>query len=129
MTPEEIVTKFANEFKKIEPIYGQPSDINITRFWEVVEPLLLQILNEKTGGTHNFIGFIRILASYTTRYGAGFVEPTIVGAYDATINNDATAIVRARTEATHKSNRANCGTYETVRQETAQFVVVKDTWV
>ena len=37
----------------------------------------------------------------------------------------------ARTEAPHKAKRADRSTYETARQETAQFIlaIVKDTWV
>ena len=71
------------------------------------------------------------MAVYTTRYGAAFVEPTRVGAYAATIDNNATAVVRARTEAVQKEKRANHGTYETAQQETAQFILtaVEDTWV
>ena len=42
------------------------------------------------------------VAAYTTRYGAEFVEPTRVGAYNATIHNDSTAVVRVLTEAAHK---------------------------
>ena len=54
-----------------------------------------------------------------------------VGAYNATINDDATAIIRARTEAAHKAKRADCATYETARRETAQFIlaIVDDNWV
>ena len=98
---------------------------------EVVAPLLLQIPYNKIGGTHNLIDLIRLVAAYKTRYGTEFVEPTIVGAYDATINDDATSIVRARTGAAHKSKQANLGTYKTVRQETAQFIldIVEDMWV
>ena len=71
------------------------------------------------------------MVAYTTRYGAEFAKPTRVGAYDATIYDNSTAAVRARTEAAHKAKRANRVTYETAGQETAQFIlaVVKDTWV
>ena len=94
-------------------------------------PLLLQIPYDETGGTHNLISLIPPVTEYTTRYGAEFPEPTQVVAYDATINDNAKAVVRARTEVAHKSKRANRGTYEMARQETAQFIlaVVKDMWV
>ena len=64
-------------------------------------------------------------------YGAEFIKTTCVGAYDATIDDNSTAVVRARTEAEHKTKRANRGIYETARRETAQFIlaVVEDTWV
>ena len=71
------------------------------------------------------------MAAYTTRYGAEFAKPTQVGAYDATIDDNATVGVRARTEAAHKAKRADRGTYDTARRETVQFIlaIVKDTWV
>ena len=64
-----------------------------------------------------------------------------MGAYDAKIDNDDTAVGCARTEAAHKAKRADRATYktawretvrrETARQETALFIlaVVEDTWV
>ena len=85
--------------------------------------LLLQILYDKTGCTHNLIGLIRPVVAYTTRYGAVFIEPTRVGSYDATINDDSTAVVRARTKVAHKEKRADRGIYETVWRETAQFIL------
>ena len=94
-------------------------------------PLLLQILYDETGGTQNLIGLIQAVAAYTTRYGAEFAEPTQVGAYDTTIDDNSRAVVRMRTEASHKSKRANRGTYNTARRETVQFIlaVVEDMWV
>ena len=76
-------------------------------------PLLLQIPYEETRGTYNLIGLIRLVGAYTTRYGAEFVEPTRVGAYETTIDNNSTAVVCVRTEAAHKAKRSNCGTYKT----------------
>ena len=65
------------------------------------------------------------------QYGAEFSEPTRVGAYDVKIDDDAAAVIHACTEVAHKAKRANRDTYETERQETAQFIfaVVEDTWV
>ena len=47
------------------------------------------------------------------------------------IDDNATAVVRTRTEAAHKAKRTDRATYDTARQETTQFVlaVVADTWV
>ena len=70
-------------------------------------------------------------AAYITRYGAAFLETTRVEAYDDTIDNYATSVVRARTEAVHKAKREDRATYEMARREMAQFnfAVVDDTWV
>ena len=77
------------------------------------------------------MGLIRPEAAYVAHYGEAFPEPTKVGAYDKTIDDNATAVVRVRTKAAHKAKRADCATYETVCRETTQFVldVVAYTWV
>ena len=64
-------------------------------------------------------------------YGAEFSKTAIFGAYDEMIDDNATVVAREHTEATHKTKRADRGTYKTPRQETAQFIlaVVKDTWL
>ena len=80
MMPEEIVVKLADALEQFEPIDGEPSDTDLTRIWEVVGPLLLQIPYDKTGGTQNIIGIIWMVADYTTRYGPEFSEPTRIGA-------------------------------------------------
>ena len=131
MTPEEIVAKFAHSLDNFEPIVGQPSDSDLTRLQEAVAPLLLQIPYDETGTVHNLIVLIWTEAAYVARYSEAFPEPTRVGAYDKTIDDDAKAVVRARTKAVHKSKRVDRATYETSRRETTQFVlaVVSDTWV
>ena len=60
-----------------------------------------------------------------------FAKPESVGSYDTTIDDNATAVICARTEATHKAKCDDHGTYETARRETAQFIlaIIEDTWV
>ena len=131
MMPEEIVAKFAHSLNQFEPIVGKLSNSDLTRLREAVAPLLLQILYDKTGAVHNLIGLIQPEAAYVARYGAAFPEPARVGAYDPSIDDNATAVFRARTKAVHKAKRTDRATYETARRETTQFViaVVADTWV
>ena len=131
MTPDEIVAKFVTAIDHFEPITEQPSDTNLTRLWEDVAPLLLQIPYDETGGKHNLVGIIWSKSAYVKRYGEAFPEPKRVGAYNLEINDNATAVVRARLEAAYKARRADRATFETARQETTQFMlaVVADTWV
>ena len=86
---------------------------------------------QRKRAVHNLIGPIRPEVAYVTRYGKAFPELIIVGAYDKNINNDATDVVSARSEAAHKSKRADCATYATAVREMTQFVltVVANTWV
>ena len=131
MTPEEIVAKFAHALDNLEPINGQPSDTDLTRIQKAVTPLLLQIPYDETGAVHNLIGLIWPETAYVARYGKALPKPTRVGAYDPNINNNATAIIRAQSDAAHKAKRADRATFETARRETTQFVlaVFADTWV
>ena len=75
------------------------------------------------------IGLIRSKLAYVARYGEAFPEPKRDGAYNLDIDDDATAVIRARREASHKARRAYRATFETARRETTQFVlaVVADT--
>ena len=131
MTPDEIVEKFSLALDHFELILNQPSDTDLTRLQEAVAPLPLQILYNETGGTHNLIGIIRSKTAYLKRYDEAFPKPKRSGAYDLDIDDNATAVVRACLEESHKAWRADCATFETARWETTQFVlaVVADTWV
>ena len=131
MTPEDIVAKFAHALDKFEPITGQPSDTDLTRLREAVAPLLMQIPYDETGAVHNLISLIRPKSAYVARYGKAFPEPKRVGANYHNIDDNATAVIRARLEAANKAKRADRATFETVERETTQFVlaVVADTWV
>ena len=113
MTPEEIVAKFAHYLDTFEPIDRQPSDANLTRLREAISPLLFQIPYDETGTVHNLIGLIRPEAAYVARYGEAVPNPTRVGSYNKNIDNNATVVVRARSEAAHQAKRADRATYET----------------
>ena len=113
MTPDKIVLKFLAALDYFEPILDQPSDTDLTRLREGVAPLLLQIPYDKTGGTHNLIGIIRAKPAYLKRYSKAFLEPKRVGAYNLDIDNDATAVVRARLGPAHKARRTDRAAFDT----------------
>ena len=96
MTSEEIMAKFAHSLDNFDPIVGQPSNSDLTRIWEAVAPLLLQIPYDETGAIHNLIGLIRPETAYVARYGAAFPKTARFGAYDPSIENDSTAVVCVR---------------------------------
>ena len=131
MTQDDIVAKFLAALDHFEPILDQPSDTDLTRLRKAVALLLFQIPYDETGGTHNLIGIIWSKTAYLKPYGEALPKPKRVGAYDLDIDDDDTAVVRARLEAAHKVRRADRATFETVRRETTQFVlaVITDTWV
>ena len=123
MTPKDIVAKFADALDKFKPTNGQPSDTKLTRVRKVLTTLLLHIPYDKTEGTQNMISLIRPVAAYTTRYRKEFAKPACIGDYDTTIDGNDMASVRAHTEVAHKAKRADRGTYETARSESAQFIL------
>ena len=75
MSPEEIVTKFAEALELFEPIKGQPSIRDLTEILEVLTQLLLQIPFNETEGKDNLVGVINSTANYRSRYGQAFVIP------------------------------------------------------
>ena len=131
MTLEEIVAKFSDAINQFDLIDAQPSDTDLTQIWEVLALLLLQPPYEKMEVTHNPIDLIRLVAAYTTRYGAEFAKTARVEAYDAIIYDDVTTVIRAGTEAAHKAKRADRGINAMAQRKTAQFIlaVIEDTWV
>ena len=106
------MAKFSHSLYNFKPINGQPSDSDLTRLRESVAPLLPQIPYDKTGAVHNLIGLIRLEAAYVARYGEALPDPKIVGAYDKNIDYDATAVVRAHSEAAHKAKQTDRAPYD-----------------
>ena len=123
MTPDEIVSKFSVALDNFESITDQPSESDLTRLREAIAPLLLQIPYDEMGGVHNLIGIVRAKPAYLKRYGEALPEPTRVGAYDLEIDDNATAVVRARLEAAHKAWRADRATYDTATTASTNCVV------
>ena len=125
------MAKFSHSLDNSETIFRQPSNSDLTRLQEAVAPLLLNIPYDKMGVVHNLIGLIWPEAAYVARYGKAFPKPTRVGDYNKTIDDDTTAVNRARTEAAHNMKRVEHATYKIARRETTQFslAVVDDTWV
>ena len=122
MTPKEIVAKFAHSLDPFDPIAGQPSDFDLTIIQEAVAPLLLHIPYDETSAFRNLISLIQTEAAYVARYGATFPEPSRVGAKNPSIDNDATAVVCASTEAMHMANRTGQATYKTTRRDTGTIL-------
>ena len=102
MTSEEIVAIFATALDNFEPITGQPTNTDLTRLWEAVAPLLIQIMYDKTGRKHNLIGLILTKIAYDACYGEAFPKPNRIDAYDPDIDDDAKSVVCERLEAAHK---------------------------
>lgn len=135
MTPEEITATFATAAAGFQPIVGQPSDDDLTALRDVLYPLLLDIpyteyaVHDATLTAHNLVGLIEPDASYTARWGEPFPIPARPPAYPA-IPDDASAVVRARSEAHHALLTADFASYEAAERASAKFVrdAVDELW-
>ena len=123
MTPEEITTAFATAAAAFPQIVGQPTDDDLTALRDVLYPLLLDIPYDENGPhpRHNLIRLIEPTATYTTTWGAAFPIPNRPPTYPA-IANDATAVVRARSEAEHAVRVRDYASYEAAERATAKFI-------
>ena len=99
MAPEEITALFATAAAAFPTITGQPTDDNLTALRDVLYPLLLDI-PYNMNGPDNLIGIIEPVALYMATWGQAFVPPARPPAYPV-IADDASAVVRARSEALH----------------------------
>ncbi len=118
--PEEITTSFATAVASFQPIVGQPTDNNLTALREVLYPFLLEIPYNESG-MHNLIGIIEPTALYTATWGAAFPIPNRPPTYPV-IANDATPVVRARSEAEYPVLARDYASFEAAERATAKFI-------
>jgi hypothetical protein len=122
VSPKEITALFATVASSFSLIAGQPSCDDLTPLRDVLYPLLLDIpYDDQPGGTHNLIGRIEPTASYTAMWGASFPIPACPPAYPP-IPDDATAIVRAYSEANHAILIRDYASYEAAERAVAKFI-------
>ena len=131
MTPDKIVAKFSAALNQFEPIHNQPSDTDLTRLQEAVALLLLQIPYNEKGRDTQFIQDHSVedhlpqalRGSFPqTQEGRGLRprdQRRRCGNCQRTPRGSTQGMARGR------------ATFETVRQETTQFVlaVFVDIWV
>ena len=100
MMPEYIVSKFADALELFEPIEGQPSDVDMTKKREALDPLLLQIPYNKINAKHNLVGIIKDATRYLARYVEAFAPPAKVVACDTITTEKSKPDVHARSKTT-----------------------------
>ena len=100
MTPDEISAIFAAATNDFAAIVGQPTDDDINALERALLPLLHDV-DYDMYGTQNLVGIIEPTITYTLTWGQQFVRPPRPTPYDLTIANDATPVVRNRSEAAH----------------------------
>ena len=127
MTPEEITAVFATAATTYPPITGQPTDDDLTAMKDILYPLLLDI--PYNDPDNNLIGIIEPLAAYIATWGQPFPIPAQPPAYPAIADN-ATAVVRARSEAEHALLLQDYASYDAAERAVAKFIreAVDEIW-
>jgi hypothetical protein len=134
MSPEEITAAFATAAATFTPIVGQPNDDDLTRLRDTIYPLLLDIPYDDeppVAGVyrHNLIGLIEPTISYTARWHEAFPRPNQPAAYP-TIADDASPVVRARSEAKHARLVRDYKSYDAAERAVAKFIrdAIEEVW-
>ena len=120
MAPEEITALFATTAAAFPAITGQPTDDNLTALRDVLYPLLLDIPYDMNG-PDNLIGIIEPVALYMATWGQAFLPPARPPAYPI-IADDASAVVRARSEAQHARLVADYESWDAAERAVSKFI-------
>ena len=120
MAPDEITALFATATAAFPNIRGQPTDDDLTALRDVLYPLLLDIPYDMNG-PDNLIGIIEPVALYTATWGQAFVPPPRPPAYPVTAD-DASAVVRARSEAQHACLIADYESWDAAKRAVSKCI-------
>ena len=99
-TANEIAAIFAVATNNFTLISGQPTDNYINNMEKALFPLL-HVIGYDMYGPQNLVGIIKPTITYTVTWGQAFVCPPRPTAYDLTIQDNATPVLRNRMEAAH----------------------------
>ena len=85
MSPDDIVTLFAELSEGFSPILDQPSDDDIFELLQALYPILIEIPYDRLEGKHSLTGILDSVSEYAAEYGEAFPEPYRVGVYDGSL--------------------------------------------
>jgi hypothetical protein len=121
MTPNEIATIFAEATNNFALISGQPTNKDINPIELAILPLMHDI-DYNMFGTQNLVSLIEPTATYLVTWGQAFVQLVRPTAYDLTINNAATLVVRNQMEASHNLRLQDYATCVAAKKGPAKFI-------
>ena len=131
MTPDAITRLFKEAYDTFPPLEGKPTDDDLLTIWRKLLPLLMVIPYDQLGGTHSLVAILTEAAKYEADHGnKKIVRPKCLPFYDDTIADDATTVIRVRSEAAHKSRLDDFASYEAAERGVAKFLrnVVDKIW-
>ena len=131
MTPTDITLLFKEAQDAFPPLEGKPTDDDLLSIRETLLPILMEIPYDQLGGVHSLTAIITDSVRYAADHGGNaFTRPTRLPLYDTTIPDDATTVVRVRSEAAHKARLDDYASYEAAERGAAKFLrdVVDEVW-
>jgi len=131
MKPEAVTLLFKEAYDSFPPLDGKPSDDDLLSIKEALLPLLMVIPYDAVGGVHSLTALLTDDAKYATAHkGKSFVRPVRLPLYDLSIPDDASTVVRIRSEAAHKSKLEDYANYEAAERGCAKFMrdVIDEVW-
>ena len=131
MTPDAITLLLKESRDNFPPIQGKPSDDDLLLIRETLLPILMEIPFDLLGGVHFLVGILTDLTRYSDDHGGvPFVIPTCLPLYDSSIADDATMVIRIRSEAAHKARLDDYASYKAAERGTAKFLreSVEEVW-
>ena len=131
MTPTEITLLFKEAQDAFLPLEGKPTDDDLLLIRETLLPILMEIPYDQVGGIHSLTAIITDAVRYAADHGGNaFTRPSRLPLYDTTIPDDATTVVRVRSEAAHKALLDDYAVYEAAERGAAKFLreVVDEVW-
>jgi len=120
-TADKIAAIFAVATNNFMLIAGQPTNNDIN----TMEKALLTLLHDidyDMYGPQNLVGIIKPEITYMVTWGQAFVHPHRPNAYNLTIQDNATPVVRNRIEAAHTLLLQNYYSYVAAKKGAAKFI-------
>jgi hypothetical protein len=131
MTPDAITLLFKEARDTFPPIEGKPTDDDLLSIRETLLPILMEIPFDLLGGVHSLVGLLTETTRYAADHGGNaFVIPIRLPLYDGSIADDATTVIRIRSEAAHKARLDDYASYEAAERGAAKFLrdSVEEVW-
>ncbi len=121
--PDAITCLFKEAYDTFPPLEGKPTDDNLLAIRRTLLPLLMVIPYDQLGGIHSLVAILTEATKYGANHGnKKFIRPQRLPLYGDTIANDATTVIRVRSEAAHKSRLDDYASYEAAECGVAKFL-------
>jgi hypothetical protein len=131
MMPNAITRLFKEAYDTFPPLEGKPTDDDLLAIRQTLLPLLMVIPYDQLGGIHSLVAILTEATKYEANHGnKKIVRPQRLPLYDDTIADNATTVVRVRSEAAHQSRLDDYASYEAAERGVAKFLrnVVDEIW-